>query len=160
MKKILFIFIVGLVNLSQAQDFSIPSREIILKPATGNEPRKIEVVTNALQTITDIREFTKGNLNVPKDVYIPYSTNTTNYSVIFGVTNNTLEKISIVGHTTSCGCTQVSATQQDVPPKGQILIQAQISKTHPTTEYILLRDSQNNLYQTLIWITQKKNSTP
>jgi hypothetical protein len=126
------------------------------RPRMKVMPALIAIVLSLFSAITQLKANDnpqpEGPLRVPKEVAVDFVHGKTNYTIMYAVTNTANIPIPIAGYTASCQCTRVEATDDAVPPNGQIQLKATVAQKEPTVQYIILQDSATNLYQTILWI--------
>lgn len=94
-------------------------------------------------------------LEVPSIVTVEFQPARTNYIAVYGVTNNTLQSIRITGKATSCGCTSISVSKEQIGPAETATVTVSVNSIRPATNSVLLIDSRNNIFHTRVALTPK-----
>jgi hypothetical protein len=91
-------------------------------------------------------------LSVPNKVSAPFEQGKTNYVIVFGITNQTVQVKRIIAHQTTCGCTSLKATKTELGPGETGKIKIELHTLVPTAKAAYLIDESTNWYATQIEI--------
>ena len=94
-------------------------------------------------------------LDVPSIITVECQPARTNYVADYTITNNTLQPIQITGRTTSCGCTSISLSKEQIGPQETAQVTVTINSARPSTNSVLLIDNRNNIYRTHVETVSK-----
>lgn len=94
-------------------------------------------------------------LDVPTIIKIDIEPNRTNYVATYEVTNNTPQPIQITGKATSCGCTSITLSKEQIGSQETAQITVTINSGQPSTNSVLLIDHRNHIYQTRFELAPK-----
>lgn len=125
-------------------------KEYVVRPAPldTSQPQRVEPRSEFKLPAVG----TAGALAVPRDIHLEFEPGRTNYVAFYTVTNQTSRPIQLQGYAASCQCAHVETTGPIVPAAGTIQVRAVIQRPGPSVQYVILQDTQTNLYQTVIWI--------
>lgn len=94
-------------------------------------------------------------LDVPSIITVGFQPAHTNYIAVYTITNNTLQPIQITGKATSCGCTSISVSKEQIGPAETATVTVSVNSIRPATNSVLLIDSRNNIFHTRVALTPK-----
>ena len=94
-------------------------------------------------------------LEVPSIITVEFQPARTNYIAVYSVTNNTLQPIQITGKATSCGCSSISLSKEQIGPAETATVTVSVNSDRPATNSVLLIDNRNNIFHTRVALAPK-----
>ena len=95
------------------------------------------------------------HLEVPSIITVESQPASTNYIAVYSITNNTLQPIQITGKATSCGCSSISVSKEQIGPAETATVTVSVNSVRPATNSVLLIDNRNNIFRTCVALAPK-----
>lgn len=99
-------------------------------------------------------------LQVPSQIVVDFNPGQTNFTAVYSISNQAAWPVTIVGRSTTCGCTDVTLSRERLGANQVGNVTVSIHATVPGVKGVLLIDDRANLYQTDVVLAPKEHQVP